>query len=46
MSMMGSLAAQDGYDPEAGDQVLRGEQHSELEDDNAMGSLASLSRYG
>ena len=28
------------------DQVLRGEQHSELEDSDAMGSLASLSRYG
>ena len=36
-----------GIDPqEFRDQVLRGEQHSELEDDNAMGSLASLSRYG
>jgi hypothetical protein len=36
-----------GVDPqEFRDQVLRGEQHSELEDDNAMGSLASLSRYG
>ena len=37
-----------GIDPQTfRDQVLRGEQHSELEDDNrGMGSLASLSRYG
>jgi hypothetical protein len=37
-----------GIDPrEFRDQVLRGEQHSELEDDNTgMGSLASMSRYG
>jgi hypothetical protein len=37
-----------GVDPrEFRDQVLRGEQHSELEDDNTgMGSLASMSRYG
>jgi hypothetical protein len=37
-----------GVDPkEFRDQVLRGEQHSELEDDNrGMGSLADMSRYG
>ena len=37
-----------GVDPKVlRDQVLRGEQHSELEDDNrGMGSLADLSRYG
>jgi hypothetical protein len=35
-----------GVDPQQfRDQVLRGEQHSELEDDS-MGSLASQSRYG
>jgi hypothetical protein len=37
-----------GIDPyDFRDQVLRGEQHSELENDNrGMGSLADLSRYG
>ena len=37
-----------GVDPKVlRDQVLRGEQHSELEDDNSgMGSLAALNRYG
>jgi hypothetical protein len=37
-----------GIDPRTfRDQVLRGEQHSELEDDNrGMGSLAAQSRYG
>jgi hypothetical protein len=37
-----------GVDPyEFRDQVLRGEQHSELENDNrGMGSLAALSMYG
>jgi len=37
-----------GIDPkEFRDQVLRGEQHSELKDDNrGMGSLAALDRYG
>jgi hypothetical protein len=36
-----------GIDPqEFRDQVLRGEQHSELEDSDRMGGLADRSRYG
>jgi hypothetical protein len=45
---MWERAMRKGVDPALfRDQVLRGEQHSSLEDDNAgMGNIASLSRYG